>query len=121
MQFHALVLKNEFSQIMLDQMIDLFNNPINKYTPILNAQGDSKLAEYIRSKGWGLTFAKLKEKNDSQRVVDWNAFEGAKRGDWVDLIEGVYYGQMLNGKRDGYGILYCTNTTNYPFLYECEW
>ncbi|TNV82722.1 hypothetical protein FGO68_gene1851 [Halteria grandinella] len=28
---------------------------------------------------------------------------------------------MLDGKRDGYGIVYCTSTNNDAWLYECEW
>lgn len=33
----------------------------------------------------------------------------------------MYYGQLLNGKRDGYGISYCTNSLNSPYLHECQW
>lgn len=28
---------------------------------------------------------------------------------------------MLEGKRDGFGIVYCTTTRNFPYLFECEW
>ncbi|TNV81779.1 hypothetical protein FGO68_gene631 [Halteria grandinella] len=28
---------------------------------------------------------------------------------------------MLNGKRDGYGIVYCLNDSRCLLLYECEW
>ncbi|TNV83270.1 hypothetical protein FGO68_gene8445 [Halteria grandinella] len=28
---------------------------------------------------------------------------------------------MLDRKRDGYGIVYCTDTNNQAYLYECEW
>ncbi|TNV81417.1 hypothetical protein FGO68_gene2008 [Halteria grandinella] len=42
-------------------------------------------------------------------------------GDVTALVDGVYYGQLLDGKRDGYGILYCTDINNTPWLYECHW
>ncbi|TNV80902.1 hypothetical protein FGO68_gene3508 [Halteria grandinella] len=57
----------------------------------------------------------INAKADIYRVVDLTKFEGTH-----DLKEGIYYGQLLDGKRDGYGIVY-TNQFGYPYLLECEW
>lgn len=40
---------------------------------------------------------------------------------WDELGSGIYYGQLLEGKRDGYGVVYCTNGEKFPFLFECWW
>lgn len=54
----------------------------------------------------------------------WNtSFEGVTgRGEALDLVAGgIYYGFMQNEKRHGFGILYCTDTNGYPYLFELEW
>ncbi|TNV82091.1 hypothetical protein FGO68_gene1905 [Halteria grandinella] len=111
-----------FTQSKLERLIAIFNQPINGYTPILNSQSQSKLAEFILKSGWKWSLAQLNAKTDMSRVVEWTTFEGAKRGNgFGDLQQGIYYGQMLDGKRDGYGVVFCTATNNEAWLYECEW
>ncbi|TNV82328.1 hypothetical protein FGO68_gene6383 [Halteria grandinella] len=113
---------NLFTQEELTNLLESFNEPINDYTPELNEQGQSKLTQYISANGWRMSLDQINEKADIIRTVERIKFNGAKRdGDFNDLIEGTYYGQILNGKRDGYGIVYCTDTYNDPWLYECEW
>ncbi|TNV81924.1 hypothetical protein FGO68_gene669 [Halteria grandinella] len=58
---------------------------------------------------------------DINSPVEWATFEGAQRGKWEALGKGVYYGQVVDGKRHGYGFMYCTNTYGRPILYECQW
>lgn len=50
-------------------------------------------------------------------------FEGADRGRYCDgdLQRGLYFGQLLDGVRDGYGTVCCTDIFGNPWLYECEW
>ncbi|TNV79190.1 hypothetical protein FGO68_gene2129 [Halteria grandinella] len=38
-----------------------------------------------------------------------------------NLTNGIYYGQMLNGKRDGYGLLYAVSSSKDPQIYYCQW
>jgi len=107
---------------MLDRLLATLNKPINKYTPPLNSLGQSKLTEYILQFGWKWSLSQLNEKATTSRTVEWTTFEGASRGSKrTALKEGVYYGQTVDGKRDGLGIVYCTDTIGDPFLFECEW
>ncbi|TNV80830.1 hypothetical protein FGO68_gene16696 [Halteria grandinella] len=107
---------------MLDKLISTFNKPINGYTPILNEHSQSKLAEFILKNGWKWSIQQLNESADRGSTLVWNEFEGAIRGNGApDLQQGYYYGQMAEGKREGYGIMYCSGTNNAPYLYECEW
>jgi len=34
---------------------------------------------------------------------------------------GIYYGECVDGNRNGYGLLYCTGNWGIPLLFECEW
>ncbi|TNV83724.1 hypothetical protein FGO68_gene3521 [Halteria grandinella] len=52
--------------------------------------------------------------------VEWTTFEGAESGFWLGLEQGVYYGQVVDGKRHGYGIAYSTEDYG-PEFYECQW
>ncbi|TNV81896.1 hypothetical protein FGO68_gene15470 [Halteria grandinella] len=111
----------QFSQEMLDWLISTFNSPLNNYIPQLNPLGQSKLAEYILQHGWHWSLQKLNEKAHINKAIEWNTFEGANRNGMSKLQQGVYYGQMENGKRNGFGIVYCTDEMNRSWLYECEW
>ncbi|TNV80594.1 hypothetical protein FGO68_gene10335 [Halteria grandinella] len=71
---------------------------------------------FIRQKGWKNSIEYLNTKADIYRVIKLTKFDGGHH-----LKEGLYYGQLLDGKRDGYGIVYCTHQCNEPYLYECEW
>ncbi|TNV82351.1 hypothetical protein FGO68_gene14805 [Halteria grandinella] len=111
-----------FSQDELDQLIETFNKPFKGYDPKLNERGQSKLAEFIAMQRWNWPIEWLNSKADSNRKAQKSNFEGADRGKgWPKLKEGIFYGQMLNGKRDGYGIVYSIDSDNNPWLYECEW
>ncbi|TNV72731.1 hypothetical protein FGO68_gene5912 [Halteria grandinella] len=50
-------------------------------------------------------------------------FEGIDRGDKQPalLSGGIYYGQCEDGVRDGYGLLYCSDSHGVPLLYESMW
>ncbi|TNV81531.1 hypothetical protein FGO68_gene13352 [Halteria grandinella] len=127
---------NLFTQQKLDDLISTFNKPLSKkkgflsslfsfskdYTPQLNSLGQSKMTECILQFGWKWSLSQLNEKASTTRTIKWTSFEGANRTNgYCTLQEGVYYGQTLGGKRDGWGIVYCTDTGNRQFLYECEW
>ncbi|TNV84318.1 hypothetical protein FGO68_gene2762 [Halteria grandinella] len=34
---------------------------------------------------------------------------------------GIYFGEIVESERDGYGLLYCVNKKGFYCLYECEW
>ncbi|TNV81230.1 hypothetical protein FGO68_gene7167 [Halteria grandinella] len=110
-----------FKQEMLDRLIDTFNKPINNYKPQLNANGQSLMAECILSKwGWKWSLHQLNQRAKTE--AQWAVFEGKKRGEWLgDLEQGVYYGEMLNGNRHGYGIVYTTKGDDVAYLFECQW
>ncbi|TNV82115.1 hypothetical protein FGO68_gene15861 [Halteria grandinella] len=67
----------------------------------------------------------MNDVKDTTKQVQWQLFEGTiikdYQGKKSGLDVGVYYGQLLHGMRDGYGILYTTNAENEPLLFECEW
>ncbi|TNV82651.1 hypothetical protein FGO68_gene16926 [Halteria grandinella] len=110
---------NHFTQQMLDRLIDTVNKPFNKYSPRLNANGQSKMAECILSiHGWMWSLQELNQlaKNEAQ----WAVFEGKKSEGSVVFEQGVYYGEMLDGNRHGYGIVYTADTGG-AFLFECQW
>ncbi|TNV80714.1 hypothetical protein FGO68_gene4947 [Halteria grandinella] len=53
--------------------------------------------------------------------LDQSQFSGLEdRVNYEDLEPGIYYGQHVNGQRDGFGILFTTKE-GVPYLYECEW
>ncbi|TNV72446.1 hypothetical protein FGO68_gene666 [Halteria grandinella] len=106
---------------MLDKLISTFNQPFNNRTPKLNADGDSKLTECIKKCGWKWSLDQLNQHASPDTKVQWTAFEGKERKGWNDLKQGVFYGQMLNEKRHGFGIVYTTNDYDRLWLYECQW
>ncbi|TNV77155.1 hypothetical protein FGO68_gene240 [Halteria grandinella] len=65
----------------------------------------------------GLTLARLNNsaQNGKQIMqlpfVDFNVYAQS----------GIYYGQCVDGLRDGYGLLYSVANFDYPCLLECEW
>ncbi|TNV80465.1 hypothetical protein FGO68_gene16597 [Halteria grandinella] len=66
---------------------------------------------------------RLKARENDSHPVAWSRFEGARdRHDLLDFVAGgIYYGQLVEGVREGYGVLYCTNSDGDQMLYECEW
>ncbi|TNV72787.1 hypothetical protein FGO68_gene11253 [Halteria grandinella] len=106
---------------MLDKLISTFNKPFDDYEPELNADGDSKLTECIKKWGWKWSLNQLNQHARPDSKVQWTTFEGAERKIWNNLQQGVYYGQMQNEKRHGFGIVYTTDSGSNPWLYECEW
>ncbi|TNV83920.1 hypothetical protein FGO68_gene7233 [Halteria grandinella] len=101
-------------------MLQTTNSAIIWMDPILNEQGESKFAEYIRIYGWKWSITQLNERADISRVVSWEKFEGSNNAK-EDMKEGIFYGQLLNGLRDGIGIVFCIDKNSLPLLYECEW
>lgn len=93
-----------FPSSVLADLIETMNKPINKYTPILNGEGHSRMAECAQE--WGWKWAAL-----TGGTVTTEPFEGGISGrEWCgDLLCGVYCGQVVEGKRHGYGIVYCTS------------
>ncbi|TNV82237.1 hypothetical protein FGO68_gene11763 [Halteria grandinella] len=104
---------NRFSEALLEKLMLAFSTP---QPEPLNGEGQSKLAECVRRHGWWRSVEELNGEMDTIREVRWEKFEGAK-----GLKEGIYYGQMLDGVRDGYGIVFCLDECNLPLLYECHW
>ncbi|TNV81285.1 hypothetical protein FGO68_gene8430 [Halteria grandinella] len=112
----------QFTQEMLDRLLLIFNSPLNDCTPSLNANGQSKLTEYILQFEWKWSLEQLNSKADIERKVQWSEFEGTQRSKgWHQLKQGFYYGQMLDRKRHGYGIVYTTDTGGDPYYLECQW
>ncbi|TNV80482.1 hypothetical protein FGO68_gene3095 [Halteria grandinella] len=108
------------SKQMLDRMISTFNQPINGFIPELNERGQSKLADCIIKHGWKWSIQEINGSTDTLHTVDWRPFEGLELGAW-SLQQGHYYGQLSDSKRDGLGLVYCTNPNENPWLFECVW
>ncbi|TNV72250.1 hypothetical protein FGO68_gene4984 [Halteria grandinella] len=66
---------------------------------------------------------RLKARENSNYLLLSKEFEGLNdRHDWLDFVAGgMYYGQCVDGVRDGYGLLYCKNSEGDQILYECYW
>ncbi|TNV80690.1 hypothetical protein FGO68_gene13408 [Halteria grandinella] len=113
--------KPVFKQEFFDDLISTLNSPWNDYNPVLNKRGQSQLSEYILEHGWKWS-PQVQQIGQGNRSTQWVTFEGQERGSgWYPLQKGFYYGQMIDGQMDGFGILYCTDAKNTPWLYECEW
>ncbi|TNV81543.1 hypothetical protein FGO68_gene3422 [Halteria grandinella] len=115
-----------FTQEKLDLLIKTFNSPMNNITPLLNDKGQSKMTETVLKFGWKLSLAELNNHADMNKAIELNIFEGGySRHFGIKLQQGVYYGQMADGKRHGIGMVYCTSTDNLygnnQWLYECQW
>ncbi|TNV78532.1 hypothetical protein FGO68_gene16369 [Halteria grandinella] len=116
-------LANLFAQDTLDRLLVIFNERFSDFKPRLNADNQSKLSDFISKQGWHLSLSEINNKYaDYQRKIVFSKFEGAiRKSGWFALQDGLYYGQQLDGKRDGYGILYCISSREIPCLFECEW
>ncbi|TNV81309.1 hypothetical protein FGO68_gene3334 [Halteria grandinella] len=111
---------NLFKQEMLDKLIDTFNKPIVKKPNHLDKNGQSKMAKFIKQHGWKWPLLQLNSLAKSK--AQWAVFEGVNRNGWGFLQSGVYYGEKLDGKRHGYGIVYSTDGLfRNPHLFECQW
>ncbi|TNV80923.1 hypothetical protein FGO68_gene265 [Halteria grandinella] len=81
-----------------------------------------KWNEYANSQEWRKTIYELNTKADINRPLNQTELEVIKREDGrPQLLPGEYYGQMLNGKRDGYGIVLCIDDQKRAHFYACEW
>lgn len=110
----------------LREMMGFLNLALNDYRPTLDENGHSALKRFILKHGWYRTAPQINQQfSNNKRSFGWSGFEGANRAgkDWpYDLETGVYVGFTVNGIRDGYGIMLCTDTGNHlPELFECEW
>ncbi|TNV82758.1 hypothetical protein FGO68_gene8568 [Halteria grandinella] len=122
-----LQIKNMFQHEVREQLLELTNLMTNERRPKLDQSRQSNLFAKLLSDGWLWDISFLNSKASTDRIVEWNYFEGINRQPQIsDLEPGVYYGQMLNGKRDGYGMLFCTASGPQYFeddwsIYECKW
>ncbi|TNV80405.1 hypothetical protein FGO68_gene11492 [Halteria grandinella] len=93
---------------------------INELIEKIKQDGQEKLADLIHQDHQLID--RLREKQDLNHTVEWKPFEGVKdRHIWPDLMPGIYYGQCLEGIRDGYGLLTCKEGRSQQILLECEW
>ncbi|TNV84216.1 hypothetical protein FGO68_gene9538 [Halteria grandinella] len=87
--------------------------------------GHSKLIEVALNSG--LSIQELNNKAKNRNLISFLRFEGVTnryRGKdtiYRDLLPGLYFGQHLNGMRDGYGLLYCSNVDGVQNIYEYFW
>ncbi|TNV81828.1 hypothetical protein FGO68_gene2753 [Halteria grandinella] len=113
--------QTQFTQVLLDRLLSIFNEPFKQFTPTLNVKGLSRLTAYIQQIGWKWSLEELNAKANINRSIEWIELEGPKQGQYPaqDFI-GLYYGQIEDGMRHGYGIFYYISNSN-PQLFECEW
>ncbi|TNV80738.1 hypothetical protein FGO68_gene13175 [Halteria grandinella] len=69
----------------------------------------------------GLSVQRLNQFVKPDREILNLPFEGVNRSPSIDLCPGHYFGQCLNGIRDGYGLVYCKTKNDVPYLLECHW
>ncbi|TNV81029.1 hypothetical protein FGO68_gene399 [Halteria grandinella] len=103
--------------------VNVFSNEkLAQFFDKIIEDGNGKLVyEALQS---GLTIYSLNNLIHTQRIIKESPFEGvANRGsNFSDISSGgIYYGEHLDGLRDGFGFLYITTTAQTPFLYLYEW
>lgn len=118
---------------MLDKLLDAFNKPFGNYSPKLDEHGQSKLADFITKNGW---FKSLEELNaeyynslpkksifDKSKIVKCTNLTLLMRTEFVfeEPLDGVYYGQYLDGWQNGFSFAYCIDKFRDPWLYEMDW
>ncbi|TNV81051.1 hypothetical protein FGO68_gene14530 [Halteria grandinella] len=92
---------------------------LEEFLQKIKDQGHSKLVDAALCHGDFIY--RLNQQQAPQNIISQSVFEGIKnRGEFADLVGGIYYGQHVNGIRDGYGLLFTTWKDD-PFMYECEW
>ncbi|TNV81384.1 hypothetical protein FGO68_gene12814 [Halteria grandinella] len=99
--------------------------PVQQLLPSFTQSGLDSFLQQIRDRGHsklvdaallhGLTLSRLQTK------VSLEVKEVPFEGNRIFKSGGIYYGECVDGKRNGYGLLYCTNNYGVPCLYECEW
>ncbi|TNV81497.1 hypothetical protein FGO68_gene10344 [Halteria grandinella] len=90
--------------------------PINEF---LHTDEYTLIEEHLNSQGFNSRWY-----NEDANIEDQecNVFEGYTNADGITIFSnGVYYGQLRNGQREGYGQLYTTDLNDNPHLFDCEW
>ncbi|TNV80054.1 hypothetical protein FGO68_gene13105 [Halteria grandinella] len=91
---------------------------LNKFLQIIRQEGHNKLAEAAIQHG--LSIDRLNKLIHQNRQIKHLVFEGLI-GDGITRNRSIYWGQCVGEVRDGWGLVYCTDSDNDPHLYECEW
>ncbi|TNV80332.1 hypothetical protein FGO68_gene16625 [Halteria grandinella] len=112
--------KQPQAQMIVQPLIQQFEEAkINELIQKIRQDGHGKLADILQHDHQ--LIQRLKDKQDLNHTVEWKHFEGVKeRHGSPDLLPGIYYGQCLEGMRDGYGLIYCLDDEGDPYLIECE-
>ncbi|TNV81188.1 hypothetical protein FGO68_gene5418 [Halteria grandinella] len=113
--------EHTFKIEFLEQFIDAMNAPIGNFVPALNEFRQSPLAIRLKEKAFIPSLDQLNGHANIERTVNTVPFEGVVRPDQRNLLNGVYYGQLLDGKRDGYGLLYTIDRKKLAQVYCCQW
>ncbi|TNV79065.1 hypothetical protein FGO68_gene1020 [Halteria grandinella] len=110
-----------FNSMLLGRFIESMNIPLGEYVPFLNDNQQSTLAQTASDKMFIPSLDVLNSHICKDKTVQMIPFEGLVRQKNNKLANGVYYGQLLNGKRDGFGQLYAINCNKEPEIYCCHW
>ncbi|TNV82078.1 hypothetical protein FGO68_gene410 [Halteria grandinella] len=94
------------------QLIPFDQKGIDNFFQQIRLRGQDDIVEVALLHG--LTVSRLNENSKQLKEIKQMPFEDK----WIK--GGIYYGQCVDGLRNGYGLLYCTNDGD-PFLFECEW
>ncbi|TNV73190.1 hypothetical protein FGO68_gene10970 [Halteria grandinella] len=91
---------------------------LNQFLQQIRDLGNNQIVDAAQLHGI-LLLRRFKEQHVNSLMQ--SQFEGiTNRGKYSDLQPGMYYGQHVNGLREGYGLLFTTCGIDL-FLYECEW
>ncbi|TNV73619.1 hypothetical protein FGO68_gene13932 [Halteria grandinella] len=116
------IIKNNISQIAA-----LETKPQNNQPQLFTQNGLDNFLKHVKHNGCeslveaailhGLSIVRLNQHLKPARQLSQLPFEGCS-----DLkAGGIYYGQCVDGVRDGYGLLYCTEEDDDQQLFECDW
>ncbi|TNV76675.1 hypothetical protein FGO68_gene10427 [Halteria grandinella] len=97
------------------QLPSFTQSGLDDFLKIIKERGHEKLVDAAILHGLSLSSLNShKADNKEVRQLPFEGFEKLQQG-------GIYYGQCVDGMRDGYGLLYCTNRSGIPLMYLCQW
>ncbi|TNV84187.1 hypothetical protein FGO68_gene4901 [Halteria grandinella] len=94
--------QNKFSQVTIDNFLNM-----------IREKGHTKLIEVSLQHGLTLNLLNCNQTKEV-RQLEFEGNEFFEKG-------GTYYGECVEGLRDGWGLLYCIHTQGPECLFECEW
>ncbi|TNV80986.1 hypothetical protein FGO68_gene10302 [Halteria grandinella] len=104
------------------ETLDFIRNQLQEQLKNISEQSQKQWNDFSTTEEWKQNIQQLYEHEDTDRELNWVEFHGVNREDGQpQLLPGRYFGQVLDGKKDGYGILLCTDEKGRAHFYAYQW